>query len=90
MEYDSGTYMRPRRPLILLMLAAWVLLGPIAMAFDGCGMCDEGCVMSAIAAAPEISSVSLRVADAVPASPDSVVAVALKTLEPPPKSLLSA
>ena len=90
MEYSYGTDMRSRRLLILLMLAAWVLLGPIAMAFDGCGMCDEGCVVSAITEPAEISSVPLRVADVMPVSPDPVVAVTLKTLEPPPKSLLSA
>ena len=90
MEYDSGTYMRPRRPLILLVLAAWVLLGPVAMAFDGCGMCDEGCVLSGIPVSLETSSALRLVADIVPLSPDRVVAVTLKTLEPPPKSLLSA
>ena len=85
--------MRRRQVLALAILLLWVVLGPIGMAFDSCAammaLCDGGpCgVVAAVTEAhpmlgvPEPSAVvELPVHAPIPA-------VAVRALEPPPKSL---
>jgi hypothetical protein len=84
--------MKRRRALTLLVLAFWLLLGPVSMAFDGCllmgALCDGGpCGASsdtARAPAPTIGLEPVAYLDAVPRCelpPNTPTA-----LEPPPKS----
>ena len=79
------------RVLTLFVVAAWIVLGPIGMAFDCCGammiLCDGGpcgIVTAIIDGAPLVAPpVALSVATSGPTQhPPSVV---LLTLDPPPK-----
>ena len=84
--------MRRRRLLGLAVLLLWIVLGPIGMAFDGCAammaLCDGGpCgVVAAVTEAhptlgpPDV----LAVVDPPVRAP--LPAVAVRALEPPPKS----
>jgi len=86
--------MSGKQALSLVVLVLWVLLGPIAMAFDGCllmgTLCDGGpCAISSstvYAPAPLINPGPIGFLATVPflAMPANGPA----TLEPPPKSPL--
>jgi hypothetical protein len=77
------------RLLALVALAVWVLVGPIAMAFDACDACDGwSCIVSVTAAPVEVFSLPLVVAGVTAVLRDRVLPAALNTPEPPPKSLL--
>ena len=86
--------MSGKQALALLILTLWVLLGPIAMAFDGCllmgAMCDGGpCATSSstvFAPAPLIGLEPIGLLAQAP-SP-SLPPNSFASLEPPPKSPL--
>ena len=85
--------MSSRRPLVLLVLGLWLLLGPIAMAFASYeGMCEAPCGLL-FAMRPPVASVTLLEPGrylAPPARP-GLPGTPSRVLEPPPKSaLLSA
>jgi hypothetical protein len=81
------------RWLILMVLAAWVILGPVGMAFDSCAammtLCDGGpcgAVSAVTDAAPSFAPpVALTIAVVSP--PKQFTPVPRSTLEPPPKSV---
>jgi hypothetical protein len=84
--------MSSRRILVLCFLAAWVFLGPVAMAFEGCAamgaMCEGPCGVSSCT----IFTPALWVAPAPTASLYAAVdqhlpANASAGLERPPKSI---
>ena len=87
--------MKPsRRALTLVFVAAWILLGPIAMAFGGCllmGDCEALC-----GTVPGLHVASSPIAVALVCSPLwSLTALALLSLapfiiEPPPRLHLPA
>jgi hypothetical protein len=87
---------RPYRWLTLLVLVAWVLLGPVGMAFESCAammlLCDGGpCgAVSAVTdatptLAPPMSLTAAVTTTLVPFKP-----VAPSSHEPPPKSFRRA
>ena len=89
--------MSGQKALAVAILTLWVLLGPIAMAFDGCllmgTMCDGGpCAnvsSTVFAPAPLIGLHPLEVL--APALSSGLPPNSFSSLEPPPKSpLLSA
>jgi hypothetical protein len=76
--------------VVALVLVASVVLGPLAMALDGCaalGMCDGPCGVTcgAVFAGPTPARLH-AMADAVAGMPGTVSSVPLSSLEPPPKS----
>ena len=81
---------RPRW-LILAVLAAWVILGPVGMAFDSCAammaLCDGGpcgAVSAVTDVAPSFAPpVALTMAVMSPLKP--FTPISLSALEPPPK-----
>ena len=88
-SYSTGAM--SKRTLGLVLVAIWVLLGPIAMAFDGCAGCELPCAQMACALvspvvtpAPELVTSAALPLDHHPAT--STVA----TPELPPKHILSA
>jgi hypothetical protein len=85
----------PRRLGVGLILVAWVLLGPIAMAFDGCpalmAMCEGPCgILSYLVTAPITLGLVHSIAPSTPPASDPLPAVLAPPAEPPPKRLLSA
>jgi hypothetical protein len=82
-----------RRWVTLVLLAAWVLLGPVGMAFDTCAammaMCDGapcGVASAVIDATPSFAApVPLSVA--VAAAAETIAFLSPAALEPPPKSV---
>jgi hypothetical protein len=75
----------------VVFVAIWLLLGPVAMAFDGCAGCELPCAQMACALstpapklAPEIMVSGMVQVQSAP------VSSAPSALEPPPKPLLSA
>jgi hypothetical protein len=82
-----------RRWPVLVVLAAWVLLGPIGMAFDSCAammvLCDGGpCgVVAAVTLAVPIVAppTTLRTTEAT--TFDLLRVAVVRALDPPPKSL---
>ena len=79
------------RWLTLVLLAAWVLLGPVGMAFDSCAammaLCDGvpcGVVSAVINAAPSFAPPAL-VMLAVVATAETIPLLKPAALEPPPK-----
>ncbi len=75
----------------LALLAVWLLLGPVAMAFDGCLGCELPCAQMACAVpAPVLASVPSTVASAALQLELHPITSTPATLELPPKSLLSA
>lgn len=75
----------------LALVAIWLLLGPVAMAFDGCGGCDLPCAqMSCTVTTQALAMGPDAVTSASPRPESLFVAVTPSTLELPPKSLLSA
>ena len=80
--------------VVAVVVVAAVLLGPQAMALDGCavlGMCDGPCGLTCAAVFAGPTPVRLQsIADTPPIVTGSVLPTALSTLEPPPKvSVLS-
>jgi hypothetical protein len=74
-----------------VMLAIWLLLGPVAMAFDGCMGCELPCAQMACAiAAPVPTAVPSLISLAVPGPELHPMTAIPSTLELPPKALLSA
>jgi len=85
--------MSSRRITVMIALALWVLLGPVAMAFDGCilmgAMCESPCAsMSCIAGPGPGGFAPVEAKDAVWLSQVEVTAVTTDPAEPPPKSTL--
>jgi len=82
---------RRSRWLTLVLLAAWVFLGPVGMAFDACAammaLCDGGpCgVVSAVTAAAPSFSPPTALSIAVPLFPEHPTSIVRSGLEPPPK-----
>lgn len=75
----------------VVFVAIWLLLGPVAMVFDGCAGCELPCAQMACALsapaqglAPEIMVSGIVQVQSGP------VSSAPSALEPPPKHLLSA
>lgn len=82
-----------RGTVALVVLLGWVLLGPIAMAFDACGtmaaMCEGPCGVLACAVAPPTISIAPTPVSSVPlAAAPRLPASTLAGLEHPPRSLL--
>jgi hypothetical protein len=85
--------MKGRHFLGLVLLAAWVLLGPVAMAFDGCAAmmaaCDLPCAAAAcLVSAPEPLATPETVAAVAPRAESTAVSITLGTPKLPPKSPL--
>ena len=82
--------MTSRRPLVLLVLGLWILLGPIAMAFQDCdGMCEGPCgVLSAISSAVPNGTKLEPVRELAPPARPGLPGILSLVLEPPPKSFL--
>jgi hypothetical protein len=84
---------RHSRWLALLILAAWVILGPIGMAFGSCGammaLCDGspcGVVTALMGTIPTIDT-PVPLAEAPPMLAQHPLTVFHSALEPPPKPL---
>jgi len=81
------------RWLILVVLTAWVILGPVGMAFDSCTammmLCDGGpcgAVSAVTNTAPSFAPpVALTIAVVSP--PKQFTPIPRSALEPPPKSV---
>lgn len=83
--------MRNRLILGLVLMAVWLLLGPVAMAFDGCVGCELPCAQMACAVpAPALTMAPEAVTSASPQVELHLVTSTVSTPEPPPKYLLSA
>jgi len=85
--------MSPRRVTVMVVLAVWVFLGPVAMAFDGCtlmgAMCESPCAaMSCIAVPGPSGFTPIEAVDAVWLRQVNVVGITADPAEPPPKSPL--
>ena len=81
---------RPPRKLVMLVLVAWILVGPIAMAFDNCpammSMCEGPCgVLTYVVYAPPTVTAPMMVATVEPAVTRALPAGVLTALDPPPK-----
>jgi len=89
--YDDPVLHSYSRWLTLLVLAAWVVLGPIGMAFGSCGammaLCDDSpCgVVTALGETTPTVATPVPVADAPSLSLQRPVTVLRSALEPPPK-----
>ena len=84
--------MSRQRVITILVLAIWVLLGPMAMAFTGCAtmgaMCEGPCGASACGiAAPTLSIAPVAASVLYIAADGQLPANVVPGLEPPPKSL---
>ena len=83
---------RPRRRFVVLVLVAWVLLGPISMAFDDCpammSMCEGPCgiITYVVYAAPTVPA-PMMIAAVEPPITRTLPAVVVTALDPPPKSV---
>ena len=82
---------RHSRWLVLLTLTAWVILGPVGMAFGSCGammlLCDGspcGVVTALMGTTPTVDT-PVPLADAPPMLAQHPIAVLHSALEPPPK-----
>ena len=79
------------RWLILAVLMAWVILGPIGMAFDSCAammtLCDGGpCgVVSAVTDAAPSLAPPTALTTALVSPPKQFTPIPRSTVEPPPK-----
>ena len=76
------------RPLVLLVLGLWVLLGPIAMAFQDCdGVCEAPCgTLCAVASAAPDETLLEPARDPAPPARPGLPGASSRVLEPPPKS----
>lgn len=84
--------MSSRRVLVLCFLAAWVLLGPVAMAFEGCAamgaMCEGPCGISSCAIfTPALWVAPVPTASLYVAVDRQLPANTFAGLERPPKSI---
>jgi hypothetical protein len=84
---------RHARWLTLLILVAWVVLGPIGMAFGSCGammaLCDGspcGVVTALMGTTPTIE-IPVPLAETPPMLAQHPITVLHSALEPPPKPL---
>jgi len=83
--------MKKRVTCGIVLLAIWLLLGPVAMAFDGCLGCELPCAQMACALpAPALAGTPGTVASAALQLELHPITSIPSTLEHPPKSLLSA
>lgn len=81
----------PKRAWGVVFIATWLLLGPVAMAFDGCAGCELPCAQMACALSARAPSVAPEVmASGVVEVESAPVSSAPPALELPPKYLLSA
>jgi hypothetical protein len=80
----------PSLVAIAVVVVASLVLGPLAMALDGCaalGMCDGPCGVTCAAVFAVPTAVGLQaMADTVVTMPGAVSPQPLSALEPPPKS----
>lgn len=75
----------------IVFIAIWLLLGPVAMAFDGCAGCELPCAQMACAlSAPAPSLAPEIMASGVVQVQSAPVSSAPPALELPPKHLLPA
>jgi hypothetical protein len=75
----------------VVFVAIWLLLGPVAMAFDGCAGCELPCAQMACAVpAPVLTTAPEVVTSANPLIDLRPVTATVATPELPPKYLLSA
>jgi hypothetical protein len=87
----AGMVVGRSRWLTLVVLAAWVILGPVGMAFDSCAammvLCDGGpCgAVSAVTGAVPSFAPPVALTMAVMSSPRSFTPIPRSALEPPPK-----
>jgi hypothetical protein len=78
------------RWVAVIVLIAWLMLGPVGMAFDSCAammmLCDGGpCgVVSAVVDAPSFSAPAVS-STTVTARSEEAITVKPSTIEPPPK-----
>jgi hypothetical protein len=78
---------------VLIVIAAWVVLGPIGMAFDSCAammmLCDGGpCgVVAAVTFSAPVLAPPITIATTEPTTPEALPVVSVRALDPPPKSL---
>jgi hypothetical protein len=83
--------MSKRVILGMVLVAIWLLLGPVAMAFDGCMGCDLPCAQIACAiTGPVPTAFPALVTSATVSFELHPITTNPATLELPPKSLLSA
>ena len=83
---------RARPLLTVVVLVAWVVLGPIAMAFDDCpgmmSMCEGPCgALPYLPYAQPSITAPVAVATITPLPTRSLPAVVPTALDPPPKSV---
>jgi len=83
------------RTATMLMLALWIVAGPLGMAFGPCaeiGMtCQVSCgTLSSPVRVPEVSAPAHVVATTVVQAVDEIPAGSPRVPDPPPKSLLPA
>ena len=89
----TGNVMSCRRVLSLLLLAAWVLIGPMAIAFGGCAATAASCHLACtpLACPTVVQAMAPEALAALTPQPESTpVTVEPVTPEPPPKSPLAA
>ncbi len=81
--------MGSRRLLILMVLGAWLLLGPIAMAFGGCdGVCEGACgVVFALASAVPSATMAAPLIHLTLLTRSHLPRIEGHVPEPPPKFL---
>ena len=83
--------MKKRLIVGLVLVAVWLLLGPVAMAFDGCVGCELPCAQMACAVpGPALTMAPEAVTSASPQVELHPVTSTVSTPELPPKYLLSA
>ena len=89
--YDASVIHRNSRRLTLLLLVAWVILGPIGMAFGSCGammaLCDGspcGVVTALMGTIPTVATPA-PLPEALPLIAQHLITVLGSALEPPPK-----
>ncbi len=74
-----------KRVVGVLFVAIWLLLGPVAMAFDGCAGCELPCAQVACALpAPERGLTPQLLVSATAPVESSRVSARPAALEPPP------
>lgn len=83
--------MSSRRLITVVVLVAWVSLGPIAMAFGSCAgmgaMCEGPCgTTSCVVRMQTAMAAATPVADLQVQFSDRLATVTLKVPDPPPKS----
>jgi hypothetical protein len=83
--------MSRKRIVAALAVMAWILLGPIAMAFGACGIlgvtCDGACGALASATQAPLPERLMRHVASIAAAPEEQLATGTRAvLEPPPKS----